>query len=96
MGDSKKEGNFSEKLLSYRLIEHLGHFREEKQLITICLCFRCGGDYAQAKKWHERQLDVALAARDKVRCFHLFITYNHNLIITNRKADPGTRFSRIG
>ncbi|GBP96131.1 Tetratricopeptide repeat protein 28 [Eumeta japonica] len=26
---------------------------------------RCAGEYTQAKKWHERQLDVALTARDK-------------------------------
>lgn len=40
---------------------------------------RCAGDYAQAKHWHERQLDMALATRDKVAegraCSNLGIVY---------------------
>lgn len=40
---------------------------------------RCAGDYAQAKYWHERQLDMALATRDKVgegrACSNLGIVY---------------------
>lgn len=40
---------------------------------------RCAGDYAQAKQWHERQLDIALSTRDKVgegrACSNLGIVY---------------------
>lgn len=40
---------------------------------------RCAGDYSQAKQWHERQLDVALATRDKIgegrACSNLGIVY---------------------
>lgn len=40
---------------------------------------RCAGDYVQAKQWHERQLDVALATRDKIgegrACSNLGIVY---------------------
>lgn len=36
------------------LIEGLGH------------AARCASDFAQAKKWHEKQLEVSLMARDKM------------------------------
>lgn len=54
-------------------------------IIFIILIFsRCAGDYAQAKKWHERQLDVALAARDKVGLGIRF-NYKNQKIITYQK-----------
>lgn len=43
---------------------------------------RCGSDFTQAKKWHEKQLEMALAARDKIgegrACSNLGIVYQLN------------------
>lgn len=50
-------------VISYSLNDRIYTYFE---YLTFLFSFRCAGDYAQAKKWHERQLDVALAARDKV------------------------------
>lgn len=52
---------------NYRAYAGLGH------------AARCAGDYNQAKKWHEKQLEMALAARDKIgegrACSNLGIVY---------------------
>lgn len=49
--------------IAIKIMDYRFNYRAYAGLGHAC---RCAGDLHQAKKWHEKQLEMALAARDKV------------------------------